>query len=54
MGSALVDAYAKSHNVEDAQQVFDSLSDKNVVSWGAIITGYTQNGLEGEALKLFC
>jgi len=54
VGSALVDAYAKSQNVEDARRVFDSLSDRNVVSWGAIITGYTQSGLEGEALKLFC
>lgn len=39
MGNALIDAYAKFENVEDARQMFDSLSDKNVVSRGVVIIG---------------
>eukprot|EP01018_Ginkgo_biloba_P023526 Gb_26260 [translate_table: standard] len=53
VGSALIDMYAKCASVEFARQAFDKLSQKNVVSWNSIITGYVQNDLANEALKLF-
>ena len=51
--SALVDMYAKCRSIEDAQRLFDNMSQRDVVSWNAMITGYSLNGLEHEALKLF-
>ena len=40
VATALVDMYAKSGNMEDARQVFDKMSDRDVVTWNAMIAGY--------------
>eukprot|EP01018_Ginkgo_biloba_P014303 Gb_06899 [translate_table: standard] len=53
VGTALIDMYGKIGSIEDARQVFDQMSQKNVISWTAIITGYTQNERGNEALELF-
>ena len=53
VGSALLDMYAKSENVQEAQRVFDMLPARDVVSYTAIISGYTHLGLDEEALGLF-
>ncbi|XP_057829850.2 putative pentatricopeptide repeat-containing protein At3g23330 [Cryptomeria japonica] len=50
--NALVDMYAKCGFVEYARQVFDKMSQKDVVSWTAIIGGYAQIGVSEEALRL--
>ncbi|XP_058090555.1 pentatricopeptide repeat-containing protein At2g13600-like [Magnolia sinica] len=52
-GSALIDMYAKCGRIEPAKQMFDSLPDRNVVSWTSIIGGFVQSGFEEEALVLF-
>eukprot|EP01018_Ginkgo_biloba_P010467 Gb_28795 [translate_table: standard] len=52
LGSALVDMYAKCGSIEDARQVFNEMSHRNVVSFSALIAGYAQNGLGEEALNL--
>eukprot|EP01018_Ginkgo_biloba_P029573 Gb_20749 [translate_table: standard] len=54
VGSALVDMYAKSGDIRDAQKVFHKISERDMVSWSAMIAGYAQQGLSEEALKLFC
>eukprot|EP01018_Ginkgo_biloba_P015183 Gb_08062 [translate_table: standard] len=54
VGNALVDMYAKCGKMEDAHRVFDRMSERDVVSWNAIIAGYVQNDDCDEALKLFC
>ncbi|KAK3002288.1 hypothetical protein RJ639_021250 [Escallonia herrerae] len=55
---ALLDMYAKcasDGSVDDVRKVFDRLSDRNVMSWSAIITGYVQSGgLDKEAIELCC
>ncbi|KAH7847552.1 hypothetical protein Vadar_027472 [Vaccinium darrowii] len=51
--NALVDMYAKCHSIEDAQFLFEMVSDKNLVAYNSIISGYSQNGSSYEALKLF-
>eukprot|EP01018_Ginkgo_biloba_P026430 Gb_07153 [translate_table: standard] len=53
IGTALIDMYAKCKDIENARQVFDKMSERNVVSWTAMIAGYTRNGFDREALKLF-
>ncbi|KAG0631017.1 hypothetical protein M758_1G221100 [Ceratodon purpureus] len=51
--SALVSMYAKCGSMEDAQQVFDQMSERNVVAWTAMITGCAQHGRCREALEYF-
>eukprot|EP01018_Ginkgo_biloba_P010079 Gb_35395 [translate_table: standard] len=49
----LVNMYAKCGRMTDAHHLFDKMSERNVVSWTTMITGYTQHGHGEEALKLF-
>ncbi|KAJ7551429.1 hypothetical protein O6H91_06G015100 [Diphasiastrum complanatum] len=51
--STLVDMYAKCGCTEDARELLDNMSERDVVSWTAMIAGYAQNGLAQEALALF-
>lgn len=44
VGSTLVDIYAKWGLLEKAQQMFDILPFRDVVSWNALMTGYAQFG----------
>lgn len=44
VGSTLVDMYAKCGSLAEAQEVFDLLSARDVVSWSALIAGYAQVG----------
>ncbi|KAK1351550.1 putative pentatricopeptide repeat-containing protein [Heracleum sosnowskyi] len=53
VGTSLVDMYAKSGNMEAARRVFDGMSEKDIVSWSAMIQGYASNGLPKEALDIF-
>eukprot|EP01018_Ginkgo_biloba_P006943 Gb_37396 [translate_table: standard] len=53
VGSALIDMYAKCGSIEDARKFFNSMSERNVVSWTAMITGCAHHGLGKEALELF-
>eukprot|EP01018_Ginkgo_biloba_P003034 Gb_26694 [translate_table: standard] len=53
VGSALVDTYTKCRSVEDARHMFDIMPRENVLSWNSMIAGYSQNGHDEEALKIF-
>ncbi|CAN6331688.1 unnamed protein product [Urochloa humidicola] len=53
IGSALVGMYEKCGEMAEARRVFDGISDKDVVAWNAMITGYAQNGMSNEAIALF-
>ncbi|XP_039123929.1 pentatricopeptide repeat-containing protein At4g39530 [Dioscorea cayenensis subsp. rotundata] len=53
IGSALVDVYSKCSRVDDARRVFDEMNERDLVVWNAMISGYAQNGLGEEAVKLF-
>eukprot|EP01018_Ginkgo_biloba_P019097 Gb_21401 [translate_table: standard] len=53
VGSALVDMYAKCGSLDNARQVFDKISQKDVISYNAMVAGYSQNGYDDEAFKLF-
>ena len=51
LGTALVDMYCKCGALERAQNVFEQLTEKTIVTWNALIAGFSQNGLGHEALK---
>lgn len=53
VGNSLIDMYMKCGSVEDACQVFDTMEERDWVSWNAMIVGYAQNGYGTEALDLF-
>lgn len=50
--TSLVDLYAKNGHLELASCIFRKMLYKNVISWGALISGYAQNGFAGNALEL--
>lgn len=51
--TALVDFYSKWGRIEDAQNVFERMPQKNVISWNALISGYGNHGRGVEAVELF-
>lgn len=53
VGNSLVDMYSKCGQIKYAHTVFEKMSERNVVSWTAMIGGYVQNGLCEQALTLF-
>ncbi|PSS10178.1 Pentatricopeptide repeat-containing protein [Actinidia chinensis var. chinensis] len=53
VGTALVDMYAKYANMDKARRVFEGMTEKDIVSWSAMIQGYASNGHPKEALDLF-
>ncbi|KAH7426743.1 hypothetical protein KP509_10G015400 [Ceratopteris richardii] len=53
VASSLLDAYARQGAIDDAQELFDRLPAKDVVTWSALIAGYVQNGYDWKAFLLF-
>ncbi|OMO73655.1 hypothetical protein COLO4_26943 [Corchorus olitorius] len=53
VGNSLIDMYMKCGSVEDGNQVFKNMMDRDWVSWNAMIVGYAQNGYGNKALELF-
>ncbi|KAH7405040.1 hypothetical protein KP509_15G054500 [Ceratopteris richardii] len=53
LGSALVDMYAKCGALLKAQEVFYTLAVRDLVSWTALIAGFSEHGRGGEALTFF-
>ena len=53
MGNSLIDMYAQCGRIKTACQVFDIMLRIDVVSWSAMIVGYSLSGNSYEALKLF-
>ncbi|KAG1338092.1 putative pentatricopeptide repeat-containing protein [Cocos nucifera] len=53
VATSLVDMYTKCGSVDKARAVFDGMVEKDVVSWSAMIGGYSTSGLPQEALELF-
>jgi pentatricopeptide repeat protein len=52
LSNNLIDMYAKCGKVAMAAEVFDGMSDRNVVSWTALMVGLLQRGEAGECLRL--
>ncbi|KAJ8534848.1 hypothetical protein K7X08_016576 [Anisodus acutangulus] len=53
VGNAFISMYAKSGNISDASATFCGISNKDVVSWNAMIAGFIENNLIDTAFELF-
>ncbi|XP_057852522.2 pentatricopeptide repeat-containing protein At4g02750 isoform X2 [Cryptomeria japonica] len=53
VGCALISMYAKCGSIDEGRQMFDSMYERVLVSWNAMISGYAQHGFGNEALQLF-
>ena len=51
--NSLIDMYSKCKDVKRAEHVFKAIPERDLVSWNAIISGYSQNGHSREAQHLF-
>ncbi|CAJ1938673.1 unnamed protein product [Sphenostylis stenocarpa] len=49
--NSLIAAYFKSREVESAHNMFDELSEPDVVSWSSMINGYVMNGFSRKGLE---
>ncbi|EXB65067.1 hypothetical protein L484_004243 [Morus notabilis] len=53
MGTALTDMYAKCGLLQTARRVFDSMSERSIVTWSVMIAGYGMHGEINAAIKIF-
>ncbi|KAK8955242.1 Pentatricopeptide repeat-containing protein [Platanthera guangdongensis] len=51
--NALVSVYSKCGSVRCAEQVFEAIEDRDVISWSSMIAGYSQNDRLVESLETF-
>ncbi|XP_062115496.1 pentatricopeptide repeat-containing protein At1g19720-like [Humulus lupulus] len=52
VGNSLVNMYSKCGQLEAAQEVFDTIKDKNLYSWNSMIGSYCEAGYCGKACEL--
>lgn len=53
MGTSLIDMYSKCENIEFTQQIFNRMPKINLVTWTAMVAGYSYNGHSNKALDCF-
>lgn len=53
LGNTLIDMYVKCGSLEEAQKVFEHLPQRDVVSWAAIIAGFSEHGRGFSAIDCF-
>ncbi|KAL5996059.1 hypothetical protein ACLOJK_026132 [Asimina triloba] len=51
--TAIVDMYAKVGCMKTSRRVFDGISQRDLVCWNALLSGYSLNGLDWEAFDAF-
>ena len=53
IGSALISMYSKCGRVRDAEMLFHSLPNKNIVTWSTMISGFAHNGESVKVIQYF-
>ncbi|CAH1442311.1 unnamed protein product [Lactuca virosa] len=53
VGSALVDMYSKCGNIEDAKKLHERMEEQTMVSWNAIISGFSTQEQSEESQRFF-
>ncbi|KAH6795066.1 hypothetical protein C2S52_005543 [Perilla frutescens var. hirtella] len=53
IATALVDMYAKCGQIDMAKEIFDSINEKDVISWNVMISCYGMHGYGTTAIEIF-
>ncbi|XP_009620236.1 pentatricopeptide repeat-containing protein At5g66520-like [Nicotiana tomentosiformis] len=53
LGTALVDMYARCGCIEFSYQLFKNMAERDVVTWGVIISGFATHGQANKCFQLF-
>ncbi|KAK1412836.1 hypothetical protein QVD17_34370 [Tagetes erecta] len=53
INTAFIDMYGKCGQISDAQKVFDEMSQRNVITWNSLISGYVNSQYVDVSIKLF-
>ncbi|XP_043690879.1 pentatricopeptide repeat-containing protein At4g32430, mitochondrial [Telopea speciosissima] len=54
IGNALITMYSRWGHLDEAKRMFDEMPNRDLVSWNALLSGYTQEGNYGvEAISVF-
>ncbi|KAK6918423.1 DYW domain [Dillenia turbinata] len=51
--NSLVALYAKGGCIDDAKRIFDSMQDRDVITWTTLIVGYAQNGRGDDSIRFY-
>ncbi|KAK0577491.1 hypothetical protein LWI29_033903 [Acer saccharum] len=51
--TALIDMYSKCGSIEQAEKVFKNIKEPCLAAWNSMITGYSLNGFEQDALTCY-
>ncbi|KAM1543508.1 hypothetical protein ACFX15_012670 [Malus domestica] len=51
---SLISMYARCGELGFARKVFDEISERDLVSWNSMISGYCKMGCAGDAVQFFC
>ncbi|CAG7886428.1 unnamed protein product [Brassica rapa] len=53
VANSLINMYCKLRRVNFARTVFNSMNERDLISWNSVVSGFAQSGLEVEAVRLF-
>ncbi|CAB4287338.1 unnamed protein product [Prunus armeniaca] len=53
LANAFISMYARSGSMQNAEKIFKILTKRNVISWNALITGYSMHGHGHDAIHAF-
>ncbi|KAL3534226.1 hypothetical protein ACH5RR_002687 [Cinchona calisaya] len=51
--NSLIDMYSKCGNLAYSRRIFDNMSERTIISWNAMLVGYSRHGLGKEVVELF-
>lgn len=51
--NSLIDMYSKCGKLSYSRRVFDTMPERTVISWNAMLVGYSKHGMGNEVVKLF-
>ncbi|KAI4337776.1 hypothetical protein L6164_016151 [Bauhinia variegata] len=49
----MMSMYVRCSRLEDAQKVFDEMTDRNIITWTTMVSAYTNSGRPHEGLRLY-
>ncbi|KAG6433911.1 hypothetical protein SASPL_105530 [Salvia splendens] len=53
VANCFLSMYSRCESIESSRRLFDEIPERSLITWNAMISGYSQNGLCAEVLDLF-